>query len=224
MSIEERPKTHLYESTVRKEYGLTPAMIEELGEPDRFATNPHYKSGPSARLYLISRVEAWVEANRQRVEEAKEKRAKRSAALEPSRQAKLAKRAEELRAEKAQRKQEHARIRRETQVWTDEQILQIAPLPDDLTKNVCQFFRWDRGEPTPTQYRSYVRQVLSNFNALRDSAKKQPHFDVLADVLRRRFDCEIDRVLNEWRRKWQGFTKPSPPSLDTARCHPPGSQ
>lgn len=104
------------------------------------------------------------------------------------------------------------------------QVIQLAPLPNDLTKNVSQFFRWDRGEPTPTQYRSYVRQALSNFNALREAAKKQRHSEEMAAHLRRRFDFEIDRVLEEWRRKWQGFTKPSPPSPDTAPCHPPESQ
>jgi hypothetical protein len=37
--------------------GWTDALIAEfLGEPDAFATNPHYRTGPKMRLYDLSRV------------------------------------------------------------------------------------------------------------------------------------------------------------------------
>lgn len=39
--------------------GWTPALIERfLGEPDKLVPNPHYRSGPSMRLYLLKRVES----------------------------------------------------------------------------------------------------------------------------------------------------------------------
>lgn len=224
MPNEERPKTHIYESTVRKEYGLTRKMIEELGPPDEYVVNPHYKSGPPARLYLVSRVEAFVAANPERVQEAKANRAKRSAALLPSRQAKLAKREEEFRAEQLRRNQEKARIRLEARKWADAQALHISSLPDDLAKHVCEFFRWDRGQPTPTQYRSYVRQRLSNYDALREVAKKEAHFEEKMVCVRRRFHTEIDRVLEEWRRLPDRLTETSPPSSDTEPYRLPGSQ
>jgi hypothetical protein len=38
--------------------GWTPALIRDLlGEPDRRAQNPHYKSGSPMQLYLVGRVE-----------------------------------------------------------------------------------------------------------------------------------------------------------------------
>jgi hypothetical protein len=41
------------------EHGWTKRAIEKfLGEPDKFAQNPHYKSGPPMRLYRIERVVA----------------------------------------------------------------------------------------------------------------------------------------------------------------------
>ena len=42
-----------------KERGWTPALIERfLGEPDKLVPNPHYRSGPSMRLYFLKRVKA----------------------------------------------------------------------------------------------------------------------------------------------------------------------
>ena len=39
--------------------GWTDAMIQRLlGEPDRYADNPHYKSGPQMKLYAVERVKA----------------------------------------------------------------------------------------------------------------------------------------------------------------------
>jgi hypothetical protein len=55
--------------------------VSELGEPDKYCTNPHYRSGCPASLYLIERVEAWIEENQERVAKAKVNRLKRSAAM-----------------------------------------------------------------------------------------------------------------------------------------------
>lgn len=76
-----KDKQYIYKSTVRQEYGLTPKMIDELGQPDKTCENPYYSCGFEASLYLISRVEAWVEANKERLARAQELRIKRSDAM-----------------------------------------------------------------------------------------------------------------------------------------------
>ncbi|MEI7776626.1 MAG: hypothetical protein WCK17_17845 [Verrucomicrobiota bacterium] len=60
-------QSYVYKSTLRKKYGLTPSMIEELGEPDKRVPNQNYRSGPRASLYKVERVEAWIEKNLERI-------------------------------------------------------------------------------------------------------------------------------------------------------------
>lgn len=50
-------------------------MIQELGEPDKLVTNPHFQSAPDGKLYLVDRVEAWVDENQERIKKAQESRA-----------------------------------------------------------------------------------------------------------------------------------------------------
>lgn len=84
-------KRYVYKSTLTKVYGMTPSMIEELGEPDMTCENPNWKTGPyEASLYLIERVEAWAENNRERLEKARQSRQKRSAAMRAAHQRKQA--------------------------------------------------------------------------------------------------------------------------------------
>lgn len=51
---------YITKSTVKEDYGLTDGMIKQLGEPDKTAPNPHYRSSAPMQLYLRSRVEQWV--------------------------------------------------------------------------------------------------------------------------------------------------------------------
>src|SRR5687768_3606364 len=60
-------------------YGLTPAMIEELGGPDGRGGNPRRRGRP-AGLYRVERVEAWVRDNQKRLGKANAERPRRSAA------------------------------------------------------------------------------------------------------------------------------------------------
>lgn len=54
--INKKKNLYLTKSSL-KSSGWTEGLIEKhLGEPDSTATNPHYKSGPPVKLYLISRV------------------------------------------------------------------------------------------------------------------------------------------------------------------------
>lgn len=91
MSTGDFQKEYVYKSTLRDVYGLTPAMIRELGDPDKLTKNPHWKSGPLASLYLIERVEAWIDANIERVEQAREKRVKRAASAKRANETKYTK-------------------------------------------------------------------------------------------------------------------------------------
>lgn len=54
---------NIYKSSIKESYGLTDSWIARLGPPDKTVTNPHYRSGPSASLYLRARVEALIEDN-----------------------------------------------------------------------------------------------------------------------------------------------------------------
>lgn len=47
----------VYRTTVRKRGWTEHAIDKYLGEPDKFAVNPHYSSGPKSKLYLLYRVE-----------------------------------------------------------------------------------------------------------------------------------------------------------------------
>lgn len=88
----EREKLYVYKTTLKTVYGLTDAMVAGLDGPDKRVPDPHYRSGPEASLYLVERVEAWVEAHRDAVEEARRRRAARSVVMS----AVMARRREEL--------------------------------------------------------------------------------------------------------------------------------
>jgi len=45
---------------IKVEFGLTDAMIEKLGEPDDIVDNPKFKSAEPMKLYLKTRVEAFI--------------------------------------------------------------------------------------------------------------------------------------------------------------------
>ena len=76
--MEQPTRKLIYRSTIKREYGLTDAMIEELGPPDKSVVNPHYHTAAKSQLYLRERVERWVEANRERVDAAMARREARS--------------------------------------------------------------------------------------------------------------------------------------------------
>ena len=65
---------YITKSTVKSDYGLTDSMLKELGEPDKIAPNPHYRSSPPMQLYLRERVENWVAENTERIEKVLKRR------------------------------------------------------------------------------------------------------------------------------------------------------
>lgn len=70
--------TYLYQTTLRQKLGLTPAMIEELGEPDLIRPNPRCPNTWPAKLYRADKVKAWLKQNQDRLERARSKREARS--------------------------------------------------------------------------------------------------------------------------------------------------
>src|SRR6185369_8921332 len=65
---------YITKSTVKSDYGLTDSMLKELGEPDKLAPNPHYRSSAPMQLYLRERVEKWAAENVERIAKAASRR------------------------------------------------------------------------------------------------------------------------------------------------------
>lgn len=68
--ITNEEKKYVYKSTLKNVYGLTNSLIKQLGEPDLCVKNPHHRSA-SAYLYLIERVEKWIEDHQAEVDRVK---------------------------------------------------------------------------------------------------------------------------------------------------------
>src|SRR5262249_25946007 len=151
-------KRYVYKSTIRTEYGLTPSMIRELGPPDEYVENPHYRSAPEASLYLLERVEAWIAKNPDRLEKAKASRAVRSA---------RAKKAyEERRARQRQAENERLLIGKE---WVKTlNIVVHKPFPMDLAEKAEKRNKFRTGVPLLEQrgLHSFVRHRLTNYERL----------------------------------------------------------
>lgn len=180
-----RPKEYVYKSTLRSEFGLTPSMIEELGEPDEYVENPYYSTAPMAMLYRIDRVETWLAVNRWRVEKAKESRARRSAAMKKIHEDKRAERLQEARA------------------WINQaKITCPSPLPATLLDDAQQHYRFSskcgdyREQPA---LRAYVRHYLTNYEHLLWELKKGEFRHELYSLLRRRADDVAVKAIMEWK-------------------------
>jgi hypothetical protein len=179
-------KTYVYKKTLTKTYGLTPNMIAELGEPDEYDENPHYSRGPEAKLYLVKRVETWVEANKDRVEKAKANRVRRSEAILAARERKRLER------------WERAKERVESMPVT-----LTGPLPATLLEDARQRFEFPRqGDPLESNaLRAYVRHRLTNFDACRRELLWTEFRRELRGRLRERFDELVNRAVAEWKVK-----------------------
>lgn len=73
-------KDYVSRTTLAKRYGLTPKLIEAMGAPDKEASNPHYRSGPPMQLFLIERVERFVDEHAEELRACAERRPARVAA------------------------------------------------------------------------------------------------------------------------------------------------
>lgn len=55
-----RQQEYITAAGIKEKHGLTSAFIARLGNPDKIATNPHYKSASPMKLYKIDRVEQLI--------------------------------------------------------------------------------------------------------------------------------------------------------------------
>ncbi len=175
---------YAYKSTLKEVYGLTDAMIGELGAPDKTMPNPHYRSGPASALYLVARVEAWIDANRERWEAAQQKRAQRSATSNAA----------------------AGRKRAELVAWAEGAQIAVQTLPDRrtleaLTVQQGDAFLVQRGRYgegftlSENAVIAFIRHNLTNYEALlSELAGKIGGADAYV-ILRERVDAEIGRLL-----------------------------
>ena len=164
---------YVYKTTLNKTYGMSPSMIEELGKPDKYRTNPHYQSGPDACLYLIERVEAWVESNQERLKMAQDSRPNRSAAMEGVHAKK--------RAERWQKSQE----------WVEQLSITVnRPLPITLLADARkQFTIPDHVDLLNTKaIHAHVRHRQTNYESLLQELYQQEFSNELYPLLRQRID------------------------------------
>jgi hypothetical protein len=174
---------YVYKTTLNKTYGLTPSMIEELGEPDKCCTNPHYQSAPEACLYLIERVEAWVEENQERLKKAQENRPIRSAAM----------------------KGVHANQRavrwQKALEWVEQLSIRVnRPLPTTLLADVRkQFTIPDHVDLLKTKaIHAHVRHRHTNYESLLQELYQQEFSSVLYPLLRQRIDPMVKFAFARW--------------------------
>lgn len=71
---------YVYRSHIPAEYKIPPALLAQLGPPDRTRANPYRPSGPRARLYLRRRVEEYIAAHEREIAAAREAYERRRAA------------------------------------------------------------------------------------------------------------------------------------------------
>lgn len=179
-------KLYVYKTTLSKVYGLTPRMIEELEPPDDYCVNPHYKSGPPANLFLIERVEAWIDEHEDEVEKARASRAKRSAAGKAVHDSKRAKRfqvAEE---------------------WARTVAISISsPLPGTLLADAHKYFavRGDEDCLTEKGLHAYVRHRKTNYESLLREMYRNEFSSELYAPLRKRVDAVVMAALIDWKQR-----------------------
>lgn len=175
---------YVYKSTLTRKYGLPQSLINELGEPDKYVSNPHYRSGPEATLYLVERVEKWIEENQDRVDKVRATREKRSKA-----------------ARLAHNKKREMKRKRALK-WIRRAPLKIVDLPDDLMAKAAKHFGLRKQSDMPSEkgLLAYIRHHLSDYDRLRSAIKQREGWlhDELYAELRTRIDSEAQCRLKKW--------------------------
>jgi hypothetical protein len=180
----QKEKLYVYKATLGRVYGLTPRMIEELEPPDELCDNPHYPSGPPANLYLIERVEAWIDEHKEEVEKAKSSRGKRSAAAKAVHDKKLA---ERLKAAEG---------------WVAGlEITVQLPFPKTLLEDAhrCFALRGDENCLNEKGLHAYCRHRLTNYESLLQQLYENEFSGSLYPLLRKRVDAVVLAVLVKWK-------------------------
>lgn len=194
-------KHYVYKTTLRKVYGMTPKMIEELGEADKYVTNPNWKTGPyEASLYLIERVEAWVEENQDRLVKAKASRAIRSAAMKAVHKEK----------QEQRRREEQERLRK-GRAWADKvEVVVKRPLPKTLLVDARRYKDFGRTvvAPDDRKLRNHVRHKYTNYHLLLHEIGPWEVRGEVYEHLRKRLDAIVEEVVVEWEQQQSALPAP----------------
>jgi hypothetical protein len=176
-------RKYVYKTTLSKVYRMTPSMIEELGEPDKYCVNLNYRSGPAASLYLIERVEAWIEDNKERVDKARASRAKRSSAM------------------KAVHDQKRAERWLKAQEWLKALAITVnLPLPSTLLADARKHYTIpDHVDLLKTKaLLAHVRHRQTNYETILQELYQHEFGDALYPLLRQRIDPLVQEAVAEW--------------------------
>jgi len=179
------------------ERGWTATLIaKHLGDPDRLAVNPHYKTGPMVRLYAIERVE--------RTEQQDDVRAalEKIAATRPARKA-ASKKAAQARADALLeaigriqiqvRRIDLARLRTAAiSHWQQRQADRGDYLADGHSADDATIRRW---------MENYVRHRLTRYDEIIAQLFGLVGRDQAYDLLRTKIDAAIFRVYPELRKR-----------------------
>jgi len=174
---------YVYKATLRTVYGLTPRIIEELDPPDEYCVNPHYQSGPPANLYLIERVEAWIDEHKDEVEDARASRAKRSASA------------------KAVHDKKRVERYRTAEEWVNGLAITVSsPLPRTLLEDAHKCFALGRDKNCLKDkgLHAYCRHRLTNYESLLRKLYENDFSGDLYPLLRKRVDAVVMAALLEW--------------------------
>jgi hypothetical protein len=178
-------------------------MIQELGPPDKCCENPHWKGGPPVSLYLVGRVEAWVAANRERLEKAEAGRANRSAAMKAVHEKK---RVERRKIEEEDRKKYQECLRKADEWVNGLEITVAQPFPPTLLEDAQKSFKF-KGHADPLKEKglvAHVRNTLTNFKKLVRQLPAEVYGVRPYDLLRKRVDAVVRRALAEWKETLTG--------------------
>lgn len=189
---------YVYETTLRMTYGMTPSMIQELGEPDKVVTNPHFQSAAPGCLYLVDRVEAWVDENQERIKKARESRSRRSAAMKGVHRKK---RAERRRLEQQQMRLEEERFSKEQEWLQTLPITIVKPLPTTLMSDAMRYRNQYGHSPTNPERAilNHVRHRYTNYHTLLKEIETKEFPYRLHPLLRQRVNAVVMEVLTEWK-------------------------
>jgi len=171
MTISPEEKKYVYKSTLRDVYGLTAGLIARLGEPDLHVKNPHHRSTTSY-LYLIERVERWIEENQAEVDKVRSARPTRSA---------------RAKTQYEQRKQEMIQ-------WAETVTIEVE-WPDDVFKDAENYYADDDEYYGISEggLLAYARHNCTNYHALLSQLRGfVPGADEAYQIIKRRVNevCE----------------------------------
>jgi hypothetical protein len=168
---------YVYKTTLKTVYGLTDGLIAKLGEPDKRVPNPHYrKAGAPSALYLVERVEQFIDTHAAELAHVRALRAKRSAAMTAVMQ----------------------RRREAAEAWARTVPLQIAPLPrlHTLAGDVHDYYAAISGEHRShihdNGYIAYIRHNYTNYDAVLIELEQRPDqvgSDAAYVIIRERIDA-----------------------------------